>query len=355
MDKNQILNKIQDLQTKEQNLFSTLENGLTNGTIDSTKKNTMMDQINQLTQERLNLYDQLNILMQTSQKNLENVSVVIKDQNVAVQIVEQQLNDKKRQLEYIQEENINKLRIIEINTYYSEQYKEYSKLMKTIIFTLIPIIILYFLAKNGILPLFLYYPLVIIIGLIGSIMVFRVWLSITNRDSMNYQEYDWYFNKAKAPSAPNDGGSAKDPWSKGANGIICIGDQCCSPGMKYDAAVNKCIGSSTSIAANASTVANTSSPLSKAGTSALNSISDFINNPAASINQGATSLTNVATPAINTVTKLASAPFQPPGVEQFQNRPYSALTKHAHIHKKPDVTLGQNIQPHTGSLLSGKW
>jgi len=360
MDSKEILKKIQDLQTKEHDLFSTLENGLTNGTISNTKKNDMLDKINQLTQQRVNLYDQLNISMQSSQKNLENVSVVIKDQNTAVQIVEDQLNDKKKQLESIQEEKVNKLRLIEINTYYSEQYKEHGNLMKTIIFTLIPIIILYFLAKNGVLPIFLYYPLVIIIGLVGSIMVVRIWLSITNRDSMNYQEYDWYFNKAKAPAPPSNTGSAKDPWSTGTNGIVCIGDQCCSTGMTYDNVANKCIASSTSIASNSAPVSTDASssadanPLSKAGTSALNSLDQFINDPTASINQGVTSLTNVTSPAINTVTSLASSPFQKPGVEPFRNMPFSGLTKYAYTHRKPDVTLGQNVQPHKESFLYGK-
>jgi hypothetical protein len=87
MDSKEILKKIQDLQTKEHDLFSTLENGLTNGTISNTKKNDMLDKINQLTQQRVNLYDQLNISMQSSQKNLENVSVVIKDQNTAVKFI----------------------------------------------------------------------------------------------------------------------------------------------------------------------------------------------------------------------------------------------------------------------------
>ena len=48
----------------------------------------------------------------------------------------------------INEENIQKLRMIEINTYYSKRYKAHIELMKLIIIFLIPILILSILLKN---------------------------------------------------------------------------------------------------------------------------------------------------------------------------------------------------------------
>ena len=42
----------------------------------------------------------------------------------------------------------NKMRLVEINDYYGDKYAEHSQLMKIVIFTLIPVIILAILNKN---------------------------------------------------------------------------------------------------------------------------------------------------------------------------------------------------------------
>ena len=56
---------------------------------------------------------------------------------------------------------------------------------------------------------------------------------------MNYQEYAWSFNAKNAPgvSKANEG----DPWLSNTSLGICIGDNCCTDGMVYDSALDKCV------------------------------------------------------------------------------------------------------------------
>jgi hypothetical protein len=164
------------------------------------------------------------------------------EQTTAIGIVENELNKSKSKLRVLEEDKNNKIRLIEINNYFGEKYAEHSNLMKIIICVLIPILILAILNKKGFISNTIYYILVVIIAIIGSIFFWRRMFSIFYRDPMNYQEYDWAFNPSKAPSN-NGTSSSTDPWSiKGDfSGGTCIGDDCCSPGLIWDASLNQCI------------------------------------------------------------------------------------------------------------------
>ena len=61
VDKNeQTLTNIQNLQLLEQNLFNSLASGVSNGTLKATDKDSMIAQINQLSQMRSNMYSFMN-------------------------------------------------------------------------------------------------------------------------------------------------------------------------------------------------------------------------------------------------------------------------------------------------------
>jgi polysaccharide deacetylase 2 family uncharacterized protein YibQ len=61
----------------------------------------------------------------------------LKEQVVAIGIVENELNRAKKRLEILEEEKNNKIRLVEINNYYGDKYAEHSQLMKIVIFILI--------------------------------------------------------------------------------------------------------------------------------------------------------------------------------------------------------------------------
>ena len=106
--------------------------------------------------------------------------------------------------------NLN-LRKIEINTYYSEQFAEKTNIIKTIILTCIPILLLTILKNKGFLPENIYIVLVIIITCIGIYYIGFSVIRLFSRDNMIYSEYDWFFNKANAPAIDTSGGALNDP------------------------------------------------------------------------------------------------------------------------------------------------
>jgi hypothetical protein len=236
----QILNDIQSLQQMEQQLFSNLES---NPNLSTDQQQQIIDKMNQLSNMRVNLYQTLSGVNNFFQNALNNSMSSLQQQVVAIGIVENELNKAKTRLEVLEQEKNNKIRLVEINTYFGDKYAEHSALMKIIIFTLIPVIIIAFLNNKGILPNMIYYILLVIISLIGAFFFWYRFASIIKRDNMNYQEYDWYFDPNAAPTGSST--TDDDPWSGGVNLGTCVGDACCSDGLTYDASLNQCVDSTS--------------------------------------------------------------------------------------------------------------
>lgn len=231
----QLLTDIQKLQQNEQELFNYLEK---NPGLDKKQKDDIIYKMNQLSNMRLNLYQTLSGVNNYYQGALNSSIGTLKEQVLAIGIVESELNKAKLRLKILEEEKNNKIRLVEINNYFSDKYSEHTKLMKIVIAILIPVLILAILNNKGILPTKIYYILVAIISFIGAIFFWKVYGSIITRDNMNYQEYAWNFNPKNAPTGSS---SSSDPWASSTNYGTCIGNACCSEGMYYDATLNICV------------------------------------------------------------------------------------------------------------------
>jgi hypothetical protein len=237
----QILNDINTLQEMEKQLFNNLE---TNNNLTPQQQQQIIEKMNQLSDMRINLYKTLSGVNNFYQNALSSSVGTLQEQTEAIGIVESELNQAKRRLELLQIEKNNKIRLVEINEYYGDKYAEHAQLMKIIIFTLAPIIILVILNNKGILPNTVYYILLSIIALIGSIFFWRRFASIILRDNMNYQEYNWGFNPYTATTTTTSE-NIDDPWLSLKPIGSCIGEYCCSEGQTYDSSLNQCVGSSS--------------------------------------------------------------------------------------------------------------
>jgi hypothetical protein len=233
-----ILKDIQKLQSLEQELFTSLENDTT---LSVSAQEKILDKINKITDMRLDLYQTLNDINKFYKNSLDNSNITLKEQKQAVTILENNLNQTKKKQQQLKERKNNKIRLVEINNYYGSRYEEHAELVKIIIFTLVPLVILSI--GRRFVPDVLFYALVTIIVIIGSYQfVVRFW-STTMRDDMNYGQYNWYFNPATAPIGPVniDDDKPVDPWLATGNWGTCIGSACCSEGQDYDDDKNLCV------------------------------------------------------------------------------------------------------------------
>lgn len=239
----QLLVDIERLQTIEKELFANLE---TNASLTTDQQNKIIERINSISDMRIDLYQTIGGMNQFYKTSLENSEDTLNEQKVAIGIIEKELNDSKQKIDELKNAKINKLRAIELNSYYSDAYEEKTQLMKVLFYTLLPIVIISFLYKKGILPGFVFNSLTLLIVFVGSYFALKYIISIFMRDNMNYQEFDWFFNKANAPKANPGDGTETDPWALGSIGT-CIGEACCPStdegiqDLVYDSATNQCI------------------------------------------------------------------------------------------------------------------
>jgi len=259
----QTLNDISELQNIEKGYFSKLNDSLVQNTLTPEEKDMLIQKINEISQMRINLYKNLNGMYSFYHSNVASTRNTIEEQSVAIDIVEKELNEAKLRMKAIEEEKYNKLRLVEINSYYGQQYSAHSSIMKVIIMICLPVLILTILLNRGILPRNLYTILVIIIVVVGVIYLWKYVISTVSRDNMNYQEYTWNFKPQDAP--PVDTNSVPvDPWATKSNGT-CQGQACCDAGYTYnsDVSVNKCVPSAS---LTQSTTTATAAPVSTSTT-----------------------------------------------------------------------------------------
>ena len=158
-----------------------------------------------------------------------------------VGIVESELNNAKNQIQVLQTEKNNKLRMVEINKYYSLNYKNHSNIMKIIILTCIPIIIFAFIGNKEIIPSWITNILISLSLGIGIIFMFFSVKDLYFRDNMNYEKYDVSSN----PPSSNASDKEENPFievkdQSWDDSFGCFGKECCAEGTAFNSDTNRC-------------------------------------------------------------------------------------------------------------------
>jgi hypothetical protein len=193
---------------------------------------------------RASLFKTLSSTQQYYRGTVSSVGNIIGHQINAIDVVEVQLNESKKRLKIIEEEKNNKLRLVEINTYYGEKYANHTDIMKTVVFFCIPIIILAVLANANILPHSVYVFLFIIVIVIAVVIIWRQILDAYSRDNMMYDEYVWGKEPPEKPEVNLDASGWVDPWK--GTGSICVAQECCDTGYTYvPSPSNKCVSNAS--------------------------------------------------------------------------------------------------------------
>jgi hypothetical protein len=258
----QTLSNIAELQNIEKNYFSELNEKVAQNNLTEEEKQSLIDRINEISLMRTNLYKNLNGMYSFYTTNVSSTRNTIEEQNAAIEIVENELNEAKIRMLSVEEDKNNKLRLVEINSYYGEQYSDHAQIMKIIVMICVPVLILTILSNNGLIPRGIYSVLVIVIVSFGLIYIWKYLLNASSHDNMNYEEYTWNFKPQDAPEVDTSAADAVDPWDNTTN-VTCQGQACCDSGYTYDStpSVNKCVPSDSltpsTTTNNASSVTNT--------------------------------------------------------------------------------------------------
>lgn len=243
----QALENIMRLQEMEKKLYEKLERD-TSVTENVGNYEDTIEQINNLAKSRLSLFTTLGNMYENVQNSVSNSRVDLVDQLTLTRTVEAELKDARAHMNELNRIKNDKLRMVDINSYFGKRFKANSGIMKLIIMICVPLLLVSVLQKMLILPdIIARYLSGLILGIGLFVLARRSW-DVYVRSTMNFDEYDfqdadpdvhhptvWEYNKKNMNI---------DNWFKnliGNIGIDCYGDSCCTAGMTYDVDNRQCV------------------------------------------------------------------------------------------------------------------
>ena len=165
------------------------------------------------------------------------------NQTTVATVMEEQLNQARKGLDKVAGSQENKMRMVEINTYYSDKYRAQSGLVKLIIVVVVAFLLVVILMKRELIPREVAIVLIIGILLIGGLLVGLRYWNISSRDNMVFDEFD--FRHANPP--PYEPGEGSE--NRLDMGVPCYDQLCCADGTKFvpgsiaDGIPNQCVPS----------------------------------------------------------------------------------------------------------------
>jgi hypothetical protein len=236
LDKNTELSTYIDKISKvEQQLIEQIGNAK-----DPTEQAKLSNNLLLIQDTRVNLINALSSINVYYSQNLMGSSHTLEQQTNAVAIMDKEMEQAKKRLAYINEQKENKLRVVEINQYYSASYAEWTHLVKILIVTIIAFaIVINITTYFPGLPSEVYSMLMFIITIVSLYYIFMSVISIYSRDKMVYDEYNWNFNINSAPKMGTDT-SFKNSF-KLPSMMSCIGENCCQDGTLWKNDIGKCV------------------------------------------------------------------------------------------------------------------
>ena len=209
--------------------------------MDAEQRSEIVAQINDLAKARGDLYNNMNDFSSQLETVASERRNALVQNSVAVNVIRDQIENSSNTLDGLQQEKSNKMRLVEINNYYGKKYEFQTDIMKIIILTCVPVLVISVLLKKGFIPNLIATGLIIIIIAAGVIAVARKVMDLNRRNNFNFDQYDYPFNPYAVNVTKTETTNLADI-NKLAIPNSCIGPSCCTEGTTaWDSTTGKCI------------------------------------------------------------------------------------------------------------------
>lgn len=231
-----IINNIARIQAIEKQLLGKL-----NTAMDAEQRSEIVAQINDLAKARGDLYNNMNDFSSQLETVASERRNALVQNSVAVNVIRDQIENSSNTLDGLQQEKSNKMRLVEINNYYGKKYEFQTDIMKIIILTCVPVLVVSILLKKGFIPNIIATGLIILIIAAGVIAVARKVMDLNRRNNFNFDQYDYPFNPYAVKVTKTETTNLADI-NKLENPFLCIGPACCTDASTvWDDTTKKCI------------------------------------------------------------------------------------------------------------------
>ena len=149
----------------------------------------------------------------------------------------------------VEQDNINKMRMVEINRYYTQKNEAINGIIQEVLLGMVVILIIIILAKKEILPTYIAHFIGWGIVIYLAIKIAYKMYDFSRRNNLNFDEYDIPFD-ATAQQKMADGqltditqelGTELMGLVSGNNLFGCVGKDCCATGTVYNHDIKQCV------------------------------------------------------------------------------------------------------------------
>ncbi len=168
-------------------------------------------------------------------------------QKTAIEFIKKEKIRAQKNADSLSQDNLNKRRMAQINTYYTRNYEANTEVMKNIIFLSIGLIALAVLRKKELIPDSISTLGVIFVLTLGGIVIGQQAYDIIRRNDHDFDKYDWNFNEEEM-NKKHITQQSDDPANLSEMGMgmaPCFGPGCCHVGTKWNESAKKCVPSGT--------------------------------------------------------------------------------------------------------------
>ena len=227
----QTLQTIGQIDAQIQSIYNNLEALSVQTNPDVNKQNALLQQIQQLQALKSSLYTSVSASYASNQANVADSRNSLVDEIAVTGVVGKELQNATKNLSALEQARYNKVRMAEINNYYSEKYGAQTNVMKTIVYFCIPILILGILMKKEILSKNISLALIgILVGLAIVVVVYQA-IDLARRNNMVFSEYNFPFD---SENVDLDSDSNDDDQPKQQDRTMsCAAEACCPEGNDY--------------------------------------------------------------------------------------------------------------------------
>ncbi len=176
-----IMATIDSLTAIETSILNNLQSDMNNGA-------NIEAEVQKISTERSNLYSQLKQIYEKKITDVTEGKYALADKLAVNKILQQELDNINGQIENLRDEKNNKKKLIEITDYEYDRYYEYKKVLKTVVYGFLVILICTFLMKQP------WFPKMLGIGII-CITIAYVFILTIGRVMDNFRRNDKNYNK----------------------------------------------------------------------------------------------------------------------------------------------------------------
>ena len=191
-EKHQVtIKNLKDLQDVEKYMFNNLQS-LNKSSPDSIQESQMIKtRLDELSNTRMALFKQLKTMYKDQQRQTSDSRGNYADQLTMYKVVDKELENVKKELKVLEQERLNKKRLVELGEYEYDRYRSHKNIMKVITYGALAVLLFVILMGQSWFPASIGVGAIVLIITVVIITIFGRLANNFSRTNLNWDKFDW--------------------------------------------------------------------------------------------------------------------------------------------------------------------